>query len=365
MTTEENNQPQEKPEGNKEIYTLGEITKLAGEEPDYLIEPILSRVGTSVLAAKPDVGKSQLARQLSLAIISGHDEFLGFKLKTLHKRVLYVATEDHPVGISFPLKKQSEGFKDYDENSLVFLCADTMSPEEISSKIHEQLKKNQVDLVVIDSFGDVFLGLDMNNNAMMRNVAKNFDVIAKKYKCNVLFIHHINKSSYDKSPHQKDIQGGSGLLQRIRSALFLSDGRGSFKYLSVVKGNYTPKELKSKAFELEFCEETFTFTFTGNIVPLEQVGQMNHQSIEIDREKLVEIAEGVCGDKKLTHKELIEKLREKTSQSESSAKRLLRTLLNHNIVSKTDEGYGFVPIENNSAEITYSIEPDNPNNEEP
>lgn len=359
--SKELDQPSRKKESVKEIFTLGEIIKLSGEEPDYLLDPILPRVGTCVLVAKPDVGKSQLVRQFSLAIVSGHSEFLGFKLKVIHKRVIYVATEDHAVGISFPIKKQLEGFEGYDENNLIFICADTMSPEEIIKNINIQIKIMKADLVVIDSFGDIFPGSDINNNALMRQEAKRFDSIAKKYKCNVLFIHHINKASYDRSPDQKNIQGGSGLVQRIRTALFLSEGKDSLKYLSIVKGNYTPKNVKSMAVELEFCEETFTFTETGNHVPVRDLGQINYQGKEISREQLVEIAEEIFEGKTLDHKEFIEKYIEKTGASVSTAKRFLKKFLDHNIVIKTDKSYSLVQSDNMSPETTFTIDFDNPN----
>lgn len=354
-------QPSEKQESTKEIYTLGEIIKISGEEPDYLLEPILPRVGTCILVAKPDVGKSQLVRQFSLAIVSGHSEFLSFKLKVLHKSVIYVATEDHAVGISFPIKKQIEGFEGYDENNLIFICADTMSPEEIYKNIHAQLKKMKADLVVIDSFGDIFSGPDINNNVLIRQEAKRFDNIAKKYECNVLFIHHINKATYDRSPDQKYIQGGSGLVQRIRTALFLSEGIGSLKYLAVVKGNYTPKQVKSMAVELEFNEATFTFTETGKQVPVRELGQNNYQTKEIKREELVEIAQEIFGDKTLDHKEIIEKYIEKTGASESTAKRNLAKFLDYKIVVKAGKKYSLVQSDNVNPATTYQIESDNQN----
>ena len=62
--------------------------------------------------------------------------------------------------------------------------------------IDTTLTKAPVDLVVVDSFGDIFKGNDTNNNMGMRNTVKIFDRIAKKHNCLILFVHHINKGAY-------------------------------------------------------------------------------------------------------------------------------------------------------------------------
>jgi KaiC/GvpD/RAD55 family RecA-like ATPase len=352
----ESNKPTDNHESDKTVYTLEEITQLTGKEPDYLLSPIIPRIGTSVLAAKPDVGKSQLARQLCLAIISEQPEFLGLKLNTIQKRAIYVATEDHAEAISFLVKKQMLKFGVIEENRLIFICADTLTPKEIHEKILIELKKTKADLVVVDSFGDIFSGNDLNNNAMVRRVTRIFDSIAKRYKCALMFIHHINKAAYHKSPSQQYIQGGSGLVQRIRTALFLSEGKGSIKYLSIAKGNYVSKLIKSRAIELEFSEETFTFSPTGNTIPVEEVAQNGNQAKELNPEKFSELAEEIFEGKTLRHNEFIEKYKMNTGESTSSAKRFLNKVLDLGITVKTGNGDYLLHSADSSPGNMYSID---------
>ena len=54
-----------------------------------------------------------------------------------------------------------------------------MEQEEIINAIDTDLTLTPADLVVIDSFGDIFKGGDTNNNMAMRNTVKLFDKIAK------------------------------------------------------------------------------------------------------------------------------------------------------------------------------------------
>ena len=107
-----------------------------------------------------------------------------------------------------------------------------------------QLTIAAADLVVVDSFGDIFKGGDTNNNMAMRNTVKIFDKIAKNHNCLILFVHHINKGAYRQAPGQEHIQGGAGLMQKVRLGIQLSEGEDNTRYFTVVKGNYCPKEYK-------------------------------------------------------------------------------------------------------------------------
>ena len=66
-------------------------------EPSYLMEPIFPQKGTAVLAGKPDIGKSQFARQLCIQVALGLEEIIGFQIKAVHNRSIYVATEDNEI----------------------------------------------------------------------------------------------------------------------------------------------------------------------------------------------------------------------------------------------------------------------------
>lgn len=118
---------------------------------------------------------------------------------------LDVATEDGLEATTYLLRKQLEGLNQSPPANLRFIIGDILSQAEIIDKIKAELEKAPVDLVVIDNFGDVFTGTDTNNNMAMRNTAKTFDVIAKTYGCQVLFVHHVNKGAYKLSPGTRNI----------------------------------------------------------------------------------------------------------------------------------------------------------------
>ena len=237
----------------KFIYNAVELMEMGEVETRYLMEPIFPQKGSAVIAGKPDTGKSQFARQLCIQVALGIKDFIGFEINPIHNKSIYIATEDNLEATRFLLSKQMYGLGEKVKENLRFMFADTMEQEEILTQLEAALIEQPADLVVVDSFGDIFTGSDSNNNMVMRNTVKLFDKIAKKHSCLLLFVHHINKGAYNSNPGQEHIQGGSGLVQKVRLAIILTEGHGNIRYFTVVKGNYCPKEYKQNSIELKFC----------------------------------------------------------------------------------------------------------------
>jgi len=324
---------------DKLIYTVSELMALGDITPKYLLEPILPQIGCAVLVGKPDTGKSQFARQFCIQITLEDDCFLGFKLNPVTSKALYVATEDDLDSIKFLASRQFGGIgKDYNDN-LKFIFADTLDQKEIRNTLEAEMTKEQVDLVVVDSFGDIFNGIDSNNNMAMRNTVKSFDILAKKYDCLILFIHHINKKGYGASPSQHHIQGGSGLAQKVRSAIQLSEGDGQIRHLTVVKGNYCPKKFKSNSIELVFSEETFLFSTTGRQIPTSQIGKHHKGSkSENNFNQKIQTMEIIMVGDPLRHTDLVKLYCNETKKSESTAIRVINDLLEEGVLIRNDSG---------------------------
>ena len=78
----------------KSEYSAEYLLNMDIKEIPCLIDPIMPQVGVIALAGSSDTGKSHLLRQLSLAIVSGENEFLGWKINARYKSVIYISTED-------------------------------------------------------------------------------------------------------------------------------------------------------------------------------------------------------------------------------------------------------------------------------
>jgi hypothetical protein len=336
------------PEEEKFVYDGIEIIEFGQVSPQYLMPPIFPQKGTAVLAGKPDTGKSQIARQLCIHVALGLKQFIGFDLKTTHQRSVYVATEDGMEACSYLYQQQLKGLGQQPTKNIQFIIADTFEQEEVLKHLDETLTAAPADLVVVDSFGDIFKGFDSNSNMAMRNTVKIFDRIAKKHNCLILFVHHINKGAYRQAPGQEHIQGGAGLVQKVRLAIQLTQGEGFLKYFTVVKGNYCPREYKANAIELEFSEENFLFTPTGVLKPIEELGdQPNKDDKEVKYHELTAIADEIFGNKVLAYTAFVKAYCEATGKSIPTAKRMHTNLVKLQLITECQGGYrlaNFPPV---------------------
>jgi KaiC/GvpD/RAD55 family RecA-like ATPase len=336
---------------DKAVFNAVELMARGEVEQQYLMEPIFPQKGSAVLAGKPDTGKSQFARQLCIQIALGEQNFIDFKLNPIHNRSIYVATEDNEDATRFLINKQFSGLEKQAVKNLRFIFADTMNQEEIIKNLNEQLTLEPVDLVVIDSFGDIFQGNDSNNNMAMRNTVKTFDKIGKEHNCLVIFVHHINKAAYRVAPGQEHIQGGSGLVQKVRLAIVLSEGEGNIRYFTVVKGNYCPKQYKENSLELNFSEETFLFSNTGNLIPTNELGTQTNTNNKDERyNELEEIAQTIFQDKLVSTGNFVKQFCEITGKSIPTAKRAHANLIKFDLIEKCNCLYRLknsIPLENN------------------
>ncbi len=247
------------------VYTATELlASFDGKETDFLWDNLIPRTGTGLLVGPPDMGKSQLAKELAITIAKGSTEYLGQRLKPIHNRVLYVFTEDQEDAVSSSLNKQLLKHVDLDKNnlSLAFLTDETIT--ELIKKLSLFCEENPVDLIIVDAFGDIFSGSDTNSNIQMRRDIKAFDELVRTHRLALLFVHHVNKAGYKSNPSQELIQGGSGLTQKVRYALYLSRNESGQKFFNVAKGNYTSNFYKENRLPVEFEEETLTFDVMGN-----------------------------------------------------------------------------------------------------
>jgi hypothetical protein len=342
-------------EVEKVIYNAVELMEMGEDETRYLMEPIFPQKGSAVLAGKPDTGKSQFARQLCIQVALGIKDFIGFEIKPIHNSSVYVATEDNIENTKFLLRKQMYGLGETVKENLRFMFADTMEQEEILINLEAALIEQPADLVVVDSFGDIFKGGDTNNNMAMRNTVKTFDRIAKQHNCLILFVHHINKGAYRVAPGQEHIQGGAGLVQKVRLAIQLSEGEGNIRYFTVVKGNYCPKEYKQNSLEIHFSEENFLFTTEGKLIPTSELGtQPEFKGKEEKYNELEEIANTIFGDKLVNYGTFVKEYGIITGKSVATAKRAIANLKKFEIIIESN---GVYRLNKNNGELSTEDNP--------
>jgi hypothetical protein len=327
------------PDFNVSLHVINSIDllKIDIEENRYLLKDLLPTVGTSLLAGAPDTGKSQFARQLCISVASGLETFLNHPLSLKHKRALYIATEDDTHNSSYLLKQQLKGLNQSVSENLAFIFADTLTHEEILLALDQHLTAFPSDIVVVDSFGDIFQGTDTNSTNQMRKNVRYFDYFAKKHKCLILFVHHINKGSYHEAPHQKNVSGGGGLTQKVRFVWQLTRGEGLARYLTVTKGNYCPSEYKENSWVLMFSETDFLFTNSTQKIATDSINLDGGKNKDTKFSKLVNLADEIFGTETISYKVFCQRYENQTGKAQASAKRDHKAMKDLEIIIQDEE----------------------------
>ena len=260
---------------NKPPKPSGEITATdllnrKIESIPCLIEPIFQRVGLAAVAGSSDVGKSMFLRQFAFAVGTGQEEFLGWKIRSKHKSAIYVSTEDDENATAFLLYSLNkiQGHDPDDCNGLRFI----FETHDLLNELDRRLTNAPADVVVIDAFGDLYIG-DANKTNQIRQFLHNYSQLAQKHDCLILWLHHTGKRTDDEAPSKHHVIGGQGFEGKMRLLIELRRDHydNSLRHLCIVKGNYLSDEYKSKSYVLGF--EDFQFTQTGKRVAFDELSK--------------------------------------------------------------------------------------------
>src|ERR1043165_3088844 len=231
-----------------------------------LVEPFLQQTGLACLAGSSDTGKSTFLRQLALAIVAGDTDFLGFKLNTRHRSVLYVSTEDDQVALNYLLNQQAWNYRTEQMQQLRFI----FEYEDLLLKLDESLTNCPADVVPIDCFADSF-SEDLKDTQKIRTFLSAFQQLAVKHQCLILFLHHTLKRSEHREPSKNNLLAGQGFEAKMRLVMELRAdlSNPNHRHLCIVTGNYLSAIHKKESYVLHFNEQEFSFTNTNERVPFE------------------------------------------------------------------------------------------------
>jgi RecA-family ATPase len=237
----------------------------APEKMDTLLEPIIPRCGIIALAGGSDGGKSCLARDLAINIVSGSDKFLEFPLKPIHRRVIFCSTEDDTNATGFLLRNQCKGLLRERIKNLQFI----FEWEDLLSELHFWLTSEPADLVIIDCFADTY-GADLKDTSKIRPFLHQYQLLAIKHNCIILFVHHTSKRTEYVEPSKDNLLSGQGFESKMRLVMELRKDsvNPNFRHLCIVKANYLSHEYKQESYVLNFTNN-FNFINTEERRPLE------------------------------------------------------------------------------------------------
>jgi archaellum biogenesis ATPase FlaH len=249
------------------VITGEEILKMPFEKIHTLIDPILQQTGIACLAGSSDTGKSTLLRQLVIAIVTGESNFLGFPINAKYRSAIYVSTEDLLNETQYLLRQQTKQYTPEQLKGLRFIFG---NEDELKDRLDEELTRNRCDIAVIDCFSDGFPH-NLKDTHLIRAYLNQFQDLAQKHNCLILFLHHTGKRTQNLEPSKDNLLSGQGFEAKMRMVIELRADplNPTFRHLCIVKGNYLPANYKSESFVLLFDEKDFHFTNTGERVPFE------------------------------------------------------------------------------------------------
>jgi hypothetical protein len=168
--------------------SLGALLDEPEEETSWIVEELLPSSGFSIIAAKPKVGKSTLARQLALCVAQGAS-FLG--RNTTKGPVLYVALEEKRDEVKKHFKmlgaKGNEDLHSYMGSA----------PNEASQWLTKEVKSRKPVLVIIDTLFRFARVTDVNDYAKVTAALDPLLALARENAAHLMVIHHARKGGGD------------------------------------------------------------------------------------------------------------------------------------------------------------------------
>jgi len=260
--------------------TVGEIERLASEAPEYkpkalsdskkfklalladlMAEPeevvswlwdrSLPTGGLSLIAAKPKVGKSTIARNLALKVARG-EPFLD--RDTNQGSVIYLALEEKRAEVAAHFTRMGAG------DEPIFIHTGS-APEEALEALRTAIMENKPVLAIVDPLLRLVRLRDGNDYVEVTRALEPLLMLARESGCHILAVHHMGKSEREGGD---SILGSTALFAAVDTALIMKR-RDSMRTLESIQ-RYG-QDIERLA--LEFDLETGLTQAAGTIAELE------------------------------------------------------------------------------------------------
>lgn len=173
------------PPGEFPLIGAADFLSRADERVEYLVDGVLGVGGMSVMAGKPKVGKSTLARALAVAVARG-EPFLGRATK--QGPVFYLALEDREAEIREQLKRLGLTAGDP-----AFFYVGRV-PEKAVKRLLASAERKKPALIVVDTLQRLVRLRDMNDYAQVTLALDPLLGIVRDTQAHIMLLHHSPKT---------------------------------------------------------------------------------------------------------------------------------------------------------------------------
>lgn len=208
--------------GGFDLVHLGELMVRPEVATDYLWGGRLVAGTVSCVAAKPKVGKSVFARNLSLAVATG-SRFLGSETK--RGPVLYLALEERAEDVLRDFRRLGA---DGSEN--IFVA--TGAPSEAVSEFVKMIRARRPALAVVDPLFRLARIRDGNSYAETYNSLGPLIDLSREVGSHIMFLHHSGKAAREDAI---DAPLGSTALASVVSCLVVMRRTESHRTIQTVQ----------------------------------------------------------------------------------------------------------------------------------
>jgi len=294
------------PEG-LQLVTMREMIENPPAPKAWVWDRLLSFGGTSMLVAKPKVGKSTLARSLMRRLVEPQDDELLLDRALRHGSVVYISLEDQEIDVidHFNLMGLSREGQDR-----LFIHSGR-APDQaykalkhLENAIHwvEQTTGERPVLIVIDTLQEYARIRDINSYNTVVDSMTQYSHLARDANVHIMFIHHANRS--DGSPGD-NIMGSTALFGKVDTLL---DYRSKDKVRTLLSVNRSGTPLPETSIALNLA--------TMDIVA---AGSYDEHMIRLAAEAVM----SCIGDSVLTEAEVVDRCPGQTRQHVFNALQLL------------------------------------------
>jgi hypothetical protein len=197
------------------LAPLGALLAEPEEAVQWLVDGLLPSGGVSLLAAKPKVGKSTLARNLALCVARGAP-FLG--RATAQGVVVYLALEEKRGEVARHFRKMGATGDSAGEAPLPVYVHVGAAPEEAMAALAAAVAAHRPVLVIIDPLLRLVRLRDANDYAEVTRALEPVVELARQSGAHLLLVHHLAKGE---RAGGDAILGSTALFGAVDTALLL------------------------------------------------------------------------------------------------------------------------------------------------
>lgn len=237
---------------HKRRWSVAELYAADFPEPRYLV-PDLLPAGLAALGARPKIGKSWMALQLSVAVGAGQPFFAQ---PTQKGRVLYLALEDSPRRMKTRLQKQ--GACEHANVQFAFTWQPLL--EGGMDQLLRAIDYHRYSLVIIDTLARALGYVDPNKSAEMNLHLGVLQRAAVERNMTILLIDHHRKGNGGDGDVIDDLIGATSKAGVLDVALGLYRARGEKNATLKITG----RDIEERELAVRFDHETGCWECLGD-----------------------------------------------------------------------------------------------------